>query len=162
MWFPYVQFTGGLPSFLGRIPETVWHPSHLSSLSLTISFITIFVLLIPSPHSYVGLQALWLPDPLLCSSHSLESLLPSSLSSVLCVFLPKFRLLTSPSLVEMPLLWILYILYHVTLCTTALWSAFPVKKTASFMKTPAMSAHALSGSQRLEQNLVHDGHPLHI
>lgn len=86
------------------------------------------------------------PTHCLYSSHSQETLFSSSPSSMLYVFLPEFRLPTSSLLVEMPWPWILYILYHFNLCIIDLYIAFHVSKTPSFVKPPAMSAHALACS----------------
>ena len=82
--------------------------------------------------------------------YSLEMSLLRSPSFTLYIFLPRFRFLTSLSWAEMPLPWILCVLYHNTLFIITLQIAFPANKTVSCMKTPAMSAPALSCSQRLE------------
>lgn len=78
MWFPYIQLTGGFSFSSGRIPEIVQHLSHLSHLSLTISFITIIVLLIPSPHFYIGpwtdFWTHWLCSSILWKCHSSDPL----------------------------------------------------------------------------------------
>ena len=86
MWFPYIQLTGGFSFSSGRIPEIVQNLSHLSHLSLTISFITIIVLLIPSPHFYIGPWTdFW--THCLCSSYSLEMSLFRSPSFTLYFYL---------------------------------------------------------------------------
>ena len=149
MWFPYIQLTGGFSFSSGRIPEIVQHLCHLSNLSLTISFITVIFLLVPSPHSYIGPWTdFW--THCLCSSYSLEMSLLRSPSSTLYIFLPRFGFLTSPSWAEMPLPWILSVLYHNTLFIITLQIPFPANRTVSYMKTPAISALALSCSERLE------------
>lgn len=129
MWFPCIQLTGGFSFSSGRIPEIVQHLCHLSNLSLTISFITVIFLLVPSPHFYMGpCTDFW--THCLCSSYSLEMSLFRSPSSALYIFLPRFRFLTSPSWAEMPLPWIL--LFSATTHCSSLLFKFPFLPTGQW------------------------------